>query len=289
MGQASVVYLASMRSQVDTKESTKHYYEQIVDSIFTCWPSLQEKSPKDISKADSEGWAKTYSARYSPTRYNNAVGVLRKIFDVSIESGAIYKNPASSLGKKTPKSKVPELPSSGEFTRLVDSIARQGAWCSRQCADLVSFLAYTGCRIDEARNVKWSDVNEREGFLWVHGGADSTKNNESRTIPILPALGTLLEDLRSNSRFFKGDREGYVLAVRECQKAIDSACKAVGIQRFTHHDLRHLFITRCINSGVDVPTVAKWAGHKDGGALIMKTYAHLLQEHSKAMAAKVTF
>jgi hypothetical protein len=30
-------------------------------------------------------------------------------------------------------------------------------------------------------------------------------------------------------------------------------------------------------------------GHKDGGALLMKTYSNLLQEHSQAMAAKLSF
>jgi hypothetical protein len=38
--------------------------------------------------------------------------------------------------------------------------------------------------------------------------------------------------------------------------------------------------------GIDVPTVARWLGHKDGGALL-RTYSHLLQEHSTAMAAKL--
>jgi site-specific recombinase XerD len=53
--------------------------------------------------------------------------------------------------------------------------------------------------------------------------------------------------------------------------------------------LRHLFATRCIESGVDIPTMARWLGYKDGGALLMKTYIHLLQEHSQRMAAKVSF
>lgn len=35
-------------------------------------------------------------------------------------------------------------------------------------------------------------------------------------------------------------------------------------QRITHHDLRHLSATTCIESGVDVPTVARWLGHRDG-------------------------
>jgi integrase len=57
----------------------------------------------------------------------------------------------------------------------------------------------------------------------------------------------------------------------------------------TRHDLRHLFATRCIESGVDIPTVSRWLGHRDGGNLAMKTYGHLRQEHSQAMAKLVTF
>jgi hypothetical protein len=40
---------------------------------------------------------------------------------------------------------------------------------------------------------------------------------------------------------------------------------------------------------VDIPTVSRWLGHKDGGALAMKTYGHLRDEHSTKMAQKVVF
>jgi hypothetical protein len=40
---------------------------------------------------------------------------------------------------------------------------------------------------------------------------------------------------------------------------------------------------------VDIPTVSRWLGHKDGGALAMKTYGHLRREHSVAQAQKVHF
>jgi integrase len=43
------------------------------------------------------------------------------------------------------------------------------------------------------------------------------------------------------------------------------ACKKMGIARITHHDLRHLFSTRCNESGVDIPSVTgsatKMAAH----------------------------
>jgi integrase len=79
------------------------------------------------------------------------------------------------------------------------------------------------------------------------------------------------------------------MLVHECQGVINTACTKLGIARFTHHDLRHLFATRCIESGVDIPTISRWLGHKDGGALAMKVYGQLCDSHSTAMAQKVRF
>jgi integrase len=80
-----------------------------------------------------------------------------------------------------------------------------------------------------------------------------------------------------------------VLLVFEAQKAMDRAFTALGMPRLTHHDMRHLFATRCIESGIDIPTVSRWLGHKDGGALAMKVYGHLRNEHSLAAAGRVSF
>jgi integrase len=104
----------------------------------------------------------------------------------------------------------------------------------------------------------------------------------------------MISDMRNLLERIKSERaqEGQktpVMRVFECQKSINRASKILGIKRITHHDLRHLFATRCIESGVDIPTVSRWLGHKDGGALAMKTYGHLRNEHSQAMAQKVKF
>jgi integrase len=281
------LWLVQVKNQVNIKASTVHYYEQIVKSLLETWPELETAKPKSISRTDCERWAKRYSDKYSPTRYNNAVDVLRHTFQTAIEQGALYKSPAADLGKRTPNKKKLELPSKEQFEQLVSQVRKQKAWCSKQCGDLIEFLAFTGTRLDEAKHVRWSDVTE--AGVWIHGGETGTKNKERRLVPLNPRLSALLKDLRDNPRYYRGDRAGYVLAVSECQKAINRACTELNIPRITHHDLRHLFATRCIESGVDVPTVARWLGHKDGGALLMRTYSHLLQQHSKAMAAKVSF
>ena len=77
----------------------------------------------------------------------------------------------------------------------------------------------------------------------------------------------MIPDMRNLLEIMRGGRpdekpETPVMRVWECQKSIDHASKLLGIKRITHHDLRHLFATRCIESGVDIPTVSRWLGHK---------------------------
>jgi hypothetical protein len=49
-----------------------------------------------------------------------------------------------------------------------------------------------------------------------------------------------------------------------------------------------MFITRALERGVDVKTLAEWQGHKDGGKLILGTYSHVRAAHSERMAALMT-
>jgi len=163
-----------------------------------------------------------------------------------------------------------------------------GGWAER-CADLVEFLAYSGCRIGEAARVEGHHCDFEKGEITVLGDpVTGTKNWEIRRVPMIPDMRRLLERLRKE----RGEAKfasSPVMLIHQCQGAIDTACKKLSIPRFTHHDLRHLFATRCIESGVDIPTVSRWLGHKDGGALAMKVYGHLRDSHSTAMAQKVHF
>ena len=104
---------------------------------------------------------------------------------------------------------------------------------------------------------------------------------------MIPDMQTLLEKLhQSVPEATPTDR---VAPVRECLQAMTRAAKAIGMARITHHHLRNLFATRCIESGVDIPTVSRWHGHKDGDALAMRVYGHLRDQHSAAMAQRVAF
>jgi integrase len=44
-----------------------------------------------------------------------------------------------------------------------------------------------------------------------------------------------------------------------------------------------------MEAGIDVPTISRIMGHRDGGALAMKVYGHLRDEHAQQAMQKVSF
>jgi integrase len=284
--------LAIFKTQTETsqllKPSAKHYRMEVITAILKSWPEIGACDVRKITDSECKTWAAKFSSKYSATRYNAAIGVLRAIFSAAIEVGALYRNPALVIKRAKVSAKHLVLPDGNQFGRFVKDIDAFKGGEFRACADLVRFLAFGGFRLSEAANVTWSDCDFAKSEIVVRGDFETgTKNRSIRRVPMIPEMATLLGRLRvERPDAERGDR---VMRVRECQGAMNRAAKTVGMERITHHDLRHLFATRCIESGVDVPTVARWLGHKDGGALAMKTYGHLRDEHSADMAKRVTF
>jgi len=228
----------------------------------------------------------------SPSAFNHTLGILRKILDFGIRAGARYNNPASGILRESERGKKLILPDNEAFREFIKVIENGGSRHSQPCADLVRFLAFGGFRKTEAAYVTWGDCDfSGQGMITIRGhpvtGLKNRSVGEFRQVPMISQMKELLGRIKKERPNEPSDKP--VMLVHECQKAMNRAAEIVGIARITHHDLRHLFATKCIESGVDIPTVAKWLGHKDGGALAMKTYGHLRNEHSRAMAEKVKF
>ena len=267
----------------NNKPRTKLYKQEVLTALKKTWPELYSTDIAKISRKDCNEWAARYGKDYSATRFNGALGVLRRIFEIAIEQGYRVDNPAQFVHRRNVKPKELHLPSQAQFHEMAKHIETSGAGQAQDCANLFRFLAFAGLRIDEARHIVWSDVDFEKGLLHVR----ITKNGKDRWIPLNSSLRQLLEQIRVEQPKESSDKP--VMQVFECQKSIDRAAKLVGAKRITHHDLRHLFATRCIEAGVDIPTVSRWLGHQDGGALCMKTYGHLRDEHSQNEAQKVFF
>jgi integrase len=290
-GDALKMYQMRIQGEPTLKPRTKAYYEERIKALLKSWPDLERQDIRKITQTDCKTWAAKFAPTISPDAFNHTVSVLKHTLAIGVEVGARYDNPAANVKRVKIRITPPDLPSSSDFSALVNCIRHAGGGYSRHCADLVLFLAFGGFRKSEAANILWKDVRinpDGTGTIHVRGDDDTgTKNGETRQVPIIPDMFQLLTGLKQEAEELTPQTP--VMKVNECQKAIDRAATELGIKRITHHDLRHLFATRCIESGVEIPTVAKWLGHKDGGALLMKIYSHLRQEHSINMASKVSF
>lgn len=287
-GDAAALFRQRFEEDSSLKPLTKTYKAATLLALERTWPGLMEADVRKITEKDCQEWARRYAAAKSATRFNGTLTTLRHIFDIAIKEGARHDNLVLTLKRQRVRAKKLTLPSTEQFKQLIEVMEKAGGRDSRNCANFVRFLAYTGCRKAEAAKVTWADVNFAKREITVRGDAiTGTKNWEIRRVPMIDDCYELLEQLHEANTDAAGTKR--VLEVERCQRSIDRATKIVGVARVTHHDFRHLFATRCIESGVDIPTVSRWLGHKDGGALAMKTYGHLRDEHSTEMAKKVQF
>jgi len=269
--------------------SKKHITEcvGIVEKTFSGWKSPVRK----ITALACVDWGDKQRARYSGPRFNAMVTALRKILDRAVLAGALESNPGMMIARASVDTHRAPPPSWDLFERLIDTIKKQAWGRSVRAAKVVRFLAYTGLRINEARMILKTDVVLRkpagasdpdQSYGRIAVRKEITKR-DAHDVPIFKECRPIVDD------WLKKDARGeFLMPVKECYRALRSACKKLGIEGLSHHDFRHLFATHCCEMGVDKAVVAKWLGHRDA-TLVHKVYGHVRDDHKRNEVKKVSF
>jgi len=229
----------------------------------------------------------------SPRSVNVDVIALRNVLKKALNVGFLNALPTAGLKPLKVRTVKRQLLTPAQFEKLCGA-ARVCGKNGDELVDCLKFLAFSGARCSEALRVKWADVNFDLRHVTI--GADGlSKNGKARVVDFNANLETHLRDMwkkraPDSSWLFpspqRGDRD---IAARSLRDSFEIAREKAGLKWAGFHDLRHYFCSMSIMSGVDVRTVAEWAGHLDGGVLIGKIYSHLLGEHRQRMAAKLVF
>lgn len=280
------LYRAALKADASIKPRTMEYYEERIAALLKSWPGLLKLDMRALDVGQCHEWATRFREGRSATAYNNTVAVLRKVIDCAVKKGVRYGNPALEIKKARVDVPHLDLPSRAEFARFITTLEGLKVRGCKQGAQLVRFLAFGGFRKSEAAGITWGDVKWNEARSGGEIVVRETKNGKPRTVPMIPPMVELLHELAQRPGVAPDSR---VAPCKECQGLMTKAAQAVGMQRITHHDLRHLFATTCIEAGVDVPTVALWLGHQDGGVLAMRVYTNHRRQHSQQQAGRVVF
>lgn len=175
------------------KESTRQFYLWSLKSILKSWPDLPSLEVKAVTELQCKEWAKAFAGEYSANYYNNAVFVLNAIFEGSVKAGVIYRTPAKAIELRRTTQKALTLPSRENFFKIFSAVKNGNHRTAKACAELIEFLAYTGCRISEAQKVTWGNCDFAKETILIKGDLETgTKNWKLRTIPMIPAAKTLL-------------------------------------------------------------------------------------------------
>ena len=246
---------------------------------------LRTVKPSDVSK-----WLTENYGGKSASSYNQALTVCRDALDLAVADKIIVESPAKGLKYRKPAKPIRTTPTEQQFRAIVESVRNQRFNADAgDSGDFIEFLGSAGLGRAEASSLTRADVDLDSGRFICH----RRKTDTGFVVPIFPQLRPLMEklckDKKPHERLF---------TVYGARKAIANACKRLGFVRefpderlvaqFTHRSLRRMFITRCLERGIDVQTVSRWQGHRDGGKLILSTYAHINRPHSERMAALMT-
>ncbi len=261
---------------------TVAYYAQMEKIVANVLP---EGTPAArLTAAACRSWWEDVAGRFSPVRANSILGLLRKVINRLVERGELAADPTAGFQRMRVSETRRTLPTSAQFHSILEAM---GETPSRIMAE---FMAYSGTRISEARTLTWDDVEFHEDGATITISTTKVRGGAQR-FRRLPASPPLLDVLkRMVQQWPEGKRpRGPLFHIQTPRTALERAVRKTNSPHLRIHDLRHLFATRCIEAGVDIPTVSRWLGHSDGGALAMKTYGHLRDDHSRSQAARVTF
>ncbi len=187
-------------------------------------------------------------------------------------AGLIAHNPVDLCEKvRYPKKKSHPLTISEQREFIAKLEGNRFKW-------LMLFYMNTGTRRTEALTLTWADVCEAEEMILIRG----TKTEEStRYIPLTAELRQILAEQRKQN--VKDKREGervFPYAPETISRVFRALCPNHHL-----HELRHTFVTRCCESGVNVNVCQQLVGHKTP-EMTINVYTHVLDDFKRRESLK---
>lgn len=162
---------------------------------------------------------------------------------------------------------------------------------------LMLMLCHTGCRPSEACELRWGDINWRDGLVIISrtataSGANATKNSKTRVVPLTPSL---LQALREQHKSVRSNQDDLVFPTRfgkrhQMQRWANDVLRpsliraglAVPEGSARNYITRKSFITQMLGRGESVALVSSIVGASP--ATLLKHYArHSTEDAAAAM------
>jgi len=264
-------FLAMVAVRNGDKPRTVAYYRDRTNKLLEFAPLARARLDQ-IDAAMIESFIVWRRKRTGVTGTNRCLQVLRRQLRIAAEWGLISKAPKIGLlgGERR-----------RDFVLGRDQEAAYLAACPEYLARIALLIVDTGLRIGEALALRWPDLDldaGRHGYVKVCAGKTPSAR---RGVPLTARVRAMLDAMPRSSGPIFG--QSLTSSVAHAHLRIRKRLKLPS--DFVLHSLRHTYLSRLGEAGVDAFTLMRLAGHST--ITISQRYVHPSQDATDAAAARL--
>lgn len=259
-----------------SKKASHAYYVRLFNQYFADW--TEHKTRFEI-----RAWHLSLAS--TPTHANKGLGFLKAMYAWGQNTGdatgkqALWgeDNPARGVRRHGTNSRERIL-SDLELIRLFTYLE----FCYQKLATFVIVLLCTGCRMSEAREMKWSHLNMDEA-IWYK---PRTKNGTPHRIPLSSQAIEAIQAMPREGEYVFMGIYGRCWSRCGAEKAWGIFRKGPGLQSLTLHDFRRTVGSRVYEQTKDMVLVKAILNHRANSITEIYTRTHYkkiadaLQQHA---------
>jgi integrase len=209
----------------------------------------------------------------SPATVNRAISCLKTLLNKAVEWGKLPASPAVRIKKFREPPGRERILSPEEARRLLDV-------ASPEFQPILIAALGTGMRRGEILALRWTDLDFARGIITI----TNSKSGRSRKIPmsgtVAATLGTVPH--RGEYVFWNSETKTHI---KDTKTAWAAACARAKVAAVRFHDCRHTALTWMLQSGADIVSVSKIAGH--ASIVMTQRYCHASPELQRLAVNKV--
>ena len=255
---------------------TKHTYNHYVNLIEALTDECGEKIISSVTPSDIKKVWNKFNGK-SQSYINKARYLYNGIFSSAIEEGYCKTNPCSA------KSARPVKGTTGTHRCLTDNEIHLIETTPHRMQFAAMLMLKEGLRRGEVLALEKSNFHDDK--IWItnavqftgnKGTVGKTKTESSvRSVPIFDSIKPFVDQMR---KYVFSTRKGEIstkTSFESCWKSYMNclSAKAGNDIMFRPHDLRHTFITKARDLGIDIHIVMNWVGHSSE-SMILQIYDH---------------
>jgi len=245
-----------------------------------------------IGVKELEGFL-AYLMKGAPKGYRVYYRTLKAVFNVAINWGYIQYNPFAKI--KLPKVQInkTEYPTLEELDKIVNQLklkcnkigtSKQKIESYEVISDIIITAYFSGLRINELLNLRWSNIDFKNGFIVVGDAKFTTKGRNQRSVPMIDKIKELLE----KRAYVKRDKNDFVFRTKSgkrftkdyVSKTFKKTCREIGLDEgIRFHSNRHAFGSLLATKGVPIYHIKEMMGHQS--SVTTERYSHVKQDTLK--------